>query len=32
MIIEQIKETNIKICDIQLEQDKQASREAKKKG
>lgn len=32
MIIDQIKETNIKICDIQLEQDKQAFMEAKKKG
>ncbi len=31
-IVDQIKETNIKICDIQLEQNKQASLEAKKKG
>ena len=32
MIVDQIKEINIKICDTQLEQDKQASGEAKKKG
>ena len=32
MIVDQIKETNIKICDAMLEQDKQASKEAKKKG
>ncbi|MEA1910727.1 MAG: DUF6788 family protein [Spirochaetota bacterium] len=31
-IVDQIKEINIKICDTQLEQDKQASQEAKKKG
>lgn len=31
-LVHQYIETNIKICDTQLEQDKQASREAKKKG
>ncbi|HAK45201.1 MAG TPA: hypothetical protein DCO79_04690 [Spirochaeta sp.] len=32
MIVDEIKETNIHICDALLEQDKQASSEAKKKG
>ena len=32
MIVDQIKETNIKICDLQLDQEKETSMEAKKKG
>jgi len=31
-LVHEYIETNIKICDIQLDQDRQASREAKKKG
>lgn len=32
MIIDQIKEANIRICDVHLEQNKQASLKAEKKG
>ncbi len=32
MIIDQIKETNIRICDVLLEQEKPVSNEAKKRG